>query len=91
MAVEWCTCGNNITAGKTSEDSILFIITEKQFNKLTERDVDSLLMVLPDICQYEYFLCPRCQRVTALNPKSGKKAFVYALERKFPENVVRKK
>ncbi|HHT86138.1 MAG TPA: hypothetical protein GXZ61_00500 [Clostridiales bacterium] len=89
MANEWCACGNNITAGKCLEESMLLIITEKQFNAVADKNADALLMLLPDMCKYEYYLCPKCRRVTALNTKTGKKALIYALERRFPENEVK--
>ena len=61
MANEWCACGNNITAGKCLEESMLLIITEKQFNAVADKNADALLMLLPDMCKYEYYLCPNAK------------------------------
>ena len=86
MAGLKCTCGNGMWNGEQPNDIEIYMLSDREWDEITERDEHIMLMELPHIIKFEYWRCPECGRISVVNPKNGKKVRVYAIEREIPEN-----
>lgn len=86
MAGLLCPCGNGMSTIQCPNDYILHIWTDKEFDDITEKDADIIALDLLDYeGKYEYWHCPKCNRVSVVNRKNKHICRVYAIEKEYPD------